>query len=102
MRKPSPWAVARELTDLINRQPGMRAVMTRTGDYFVDLNARSEIARRQKAQLLISIHADSVDNATARRRIGLDPLQQSGWIVRWTNCWANRTNIPSCSAAQGR
>ena len=59
-------AVARELTDLINRQPGMRAVMTRTGDYFVDLNARSEIARRQKAQLLISIHADSVDNATAR------------------------------------
>ena len=59
-------AVARELTELINRQPGMRAVMTRTGDYFVDLNARSEIARRQKAQLLISIHADSVDNATAR------------------------------------
>ena len=59
-------AGARELTDLINRQPGMRAVMTRTGDYFVDLNARSEIARRQKAQLLISIHADSVDNATAR------------------------------------
>ena len=59
-------AVARELTDLINRQPGMRAVMTRTGDYFVDLNARSEIARRQKAQRLISIHADSVDNATAR------------------------------------
>lgn len=59
-------AVARELAELINRQPGMRAVMTRTGDYFVDLDARSEIARRQKAQLLISIHADSVDNATAR------------------------------------
>ncbi len=59
-------SVARELADLINRQPGMRAVMTRTGDYFVDLDARSDIARRQKAQLLISIHADSVNNATAR------------------------------------
>ena len=59
-------AIARELTAMINRQPGMKAVMTRTGDYFVDLDARSEIARRQKAQLLISIHADSVDNATAR------------------------------------
>ena len=59
-------AVARELAEKINRQPGMRAVMTRTGDYFVDLNARSEIARRHKAQLLISIHADSVDNSTAR------------------------------------
>ena len=59
-------AVARELAEQINRQPGMRAVMTRTGDYFVDLDARSEIARRNKAQLLISIHADSVDNSTAR------------------------------------
>jgi N-acetylmuramoyl-L-alanine amidase len=59
-------AVAKELAALINRQPGMRAVMTRTGDYFVDLDARSEIARRHKAQLLISIHADSVDNGTAR------------------------------------
>ncbi len=59
-------AVARELAALINRQPGMQAVMTRTGDYFVDLDARSEIARRHKAQLLISIHADSVDNGTAR------------------------------------
>ena len=59
-------AIARELTAMINRQPGMKAVMTRTGDYFVDLNARSEIARRHKASLLVSIHADSVDNAMAR------------------------------------
>ena len=59
-------AVARELSAMINRQPGMRAVMTRTGDYFVDLDARSEIARRHKAQLLVSIHADSVENGTAR------------------------------------
>lgn len=59
-------AVARELTALINRQPGMRAIMTRKGDNFVDLNQRSEIARKNKAQLLISIHADSVDNPRAR------------------------------------
>ena len=59
-------AIARELASMINRQPGMKAVMTRTGDYFVDLNARSEIARRHKASLLVSIHADSVDNAIAR------------------------------------
>ena len=59
-------AVARELTRLINRQPGMKAIMTRDGDYFVDLDRRSEIARQKKANLLISIHADSVDNASAR------------------------------------
>ncbi|MGS0728120.1 N-acetylmuramoyl-L-alanine amidase, partial [Shewanella sp. 0m-11] len=43
----------------INATPGMRAVMTRTGDYFVNLNKRSEIARNSKADLLISIHADA-------------------------------------------
>lgn len=59
-------AVARDLAALIDRQPGMRAVMTRTGDYFVDLNQRSEIARKHKAHLLISIHADSVANRQAR------------------------------------
>lgn len=59
-------AIARELAAQINRQPGMKAVLTRNGDYFVDLNARSEIARKQKAQLLISIHADSIDNPSAR------------------------------------
>ncbi len=59
-------AVSQELAALINRQPGMRAVMTRRGDYFVDLDERSEIARKNKAQLLISIHADSVDNHRAR------------------------------------
>lgn len=59
-------AVARELARLINRQPGMKAVLTRDGDYFVDLDRRSEIARQKKANLLISIHADSVASSAAR------------------------------------
>lgn len=58
-------AIARQLTALINKQPRMRAVMTRNGDYFVDLDRRSEIARANKANLLISIHADS-GSASAR------------------------------------
>lgn len=37
----------------------MRAVMTRSGDYFVNLNKRTEIARKNKSHLLVSIHADS-------------------------------------------
>ena len=59
-------AIARRLADLINKEPGMRAVMTRTGDYFVNLNQRSEIARRGRADLLLSIHADSVANSGPR------------------------------------
>lgn len=51
--------IAKKLAALINSQPGMKAVLTRHGDYFVELGERSEIARRNKARLLISIHADS-------------------------------------------
>jgi N-acetylmuramoyl-L-alanine amidase len=59
-------AVSQKLAGLINREPGMQAVLTRTGDYFVDLNKRSEIARKAKADLLVSVHADSFHNATPR------------------------------------
>ncbi|WP_446728857.1 N-acetylmuramoyl-L-alanine amidase [Photobacterium sp. SP02] len=50
--------IARKVADRINATPGMKAVMTRRGDYFVNLNKRSEIARKNKAHLLVSIHAD--------------------------------------------
>ena len=46
-------AVSQKLAALIDREPGMRAVLTRRGDYFVDLNKRSEIARKAKADLLV-------------------------------------------------
>lgn len=59
-------AVSQKLAALINREPGMQAVMTRNGDYFVDLNKRSEIARRSKADLLVSVHADSFHNSRPR------------------------------------
>ncbi|WP_375055830.1 N-acetylmuramoyl-L-alanine amidase [Zobellella sp. DQSA1] len=59
-------SVSRRLAELINQEPGMRAVLTRTGDYFVNLNQRSEIARKAKADLLLSIHADSVANQGPR------------------------------------
>ncbi len=48
-------AVSQKLAALIDREPGMRAVLTRRGDYFVDLNKRSEIARKAKADLLVSV-----------------------------------------------
>ncbi|SKA55893.1 N-acetylmuramoyl-L-alanine amidase [Enterovibrio nigricans] len=51
-------SIARRVAAKINAVPGMKAVLTRNGDYFVDLNKRSEIARRQGAHLLVSIHAD--------------------------------------------
>jgi N-acetylmuramoyl-L-alanine amidase len=52
-------AIARRLKSRIDREPGMRAVMTRDGDYFVNLRRRMEIARRHGADLFVSLHADA-------------------------------------------
>jgi N-acetylmuramoyl-L-alanine amidase len=59
-------AIARKLADLINQQPGMKAVMVRKGDYYVDLRKRMHIARAAKADLFISIHADAFQNSTVK------------------------------------
>lgn len=58
--------IAKKVEAKINATPGMRAVMTRTGDYFVNLNKRSDIARLSKADLLISIHADAFTSPQPR------------------------------------
>lgn len=59
-------AIARKLADLINQQPGMKAVLVRKGDYYVDLRKRMQIARAAKADLFISIHADAYQDATVK------------------------------------
>ena len=53
-------AIARELDGRINAEPGMKAVLTRNGDYFIPLRERMRRARAQSADLFVSIHADSI------------------------------------------
>jgi N-acetylmuramoyl-L-alanine amidase len=53
-------AIARALAARIDRAPGMHAVLTRDGDYFISLSERLERARRAHADFFVSIHADSV------------------------------------------
>jgi len=59
-------AVAKMLAHAINVQPGMRAVLIRKGDYFVPLGQRVRLARKAKADMMISIHADSVTKHNVR------------------------------------
>jgi N-acetylmuramoyl-L-alanine amidase len=59
-------AVSKRLAAKINAEPGMRAVLIRNNDRYVDHRARMEIARRAKADLFISVHADAVDDRRAR------------------------------------
>lgn len=51
--------IAKRLAKLISAEPGMKAVLTRNSDHFVSLGGRVAIARRVKAHLLVSIHADA-------------------------------------------
>ncbi len=58
--------IARKLRDMINRKPGMKAVMIRNGDYYISLRARTRKARKLNADIFISIHADAFRNSKAR------------------------------------
>jgi N-acetylmuramoyl-L-alanine amidase len=53
------FAIAKRLKARIDREPGMLAVLTRDGDYYVGLRRRMDIARRHGADLFISVHADA-------------------------------------------
>jgi N-acetylmuramoyl-L-alanine amidase len=51
--------VARALVEELNRIPGVRGVLVRDGDYFIPLRDRYRSAERMKADVFISIHANS-------------------------------------------
>ena len=52
-------SVARKIVRKLNKKPGVKAYLTRTGDYFIPLSTRTRIAREYGADLFVSIHADS-------------------------------------------
>lgn len=83
--KHATLAISKKIAAHINAIPGMKAVLTRNGDYFVNLNKRSEIARRNKAHLLMSIHADGFH--TPQPRGGsvfvLNTKRANSEIARW-------------------
>ncbi|MCG6932342.1 MAG: N-acetylmuramoyl-L-alanine amidase [Gallionella sp.] len=59
-------AIARKVKTLIDREPNMRGVMIRDGDYFIPLMGRVAKARKANADLFVSIHADAFINSKAR------------------------------------
>ena len=59
-------AIAKRLKDLIDSEPSMRAVLIRSGDYFVALGDRVKKAQKVQADLFVSIHADAYIKPHAR------------------------------------
>ena len=58
-------AIARRVAEELDAQPGMHAVLVRSGDYFVPLRKRIEIAHAAQADFFMSIHADSYRDTSA-------------------------------------
>jgi len=84
--------VARDLAKLIDAQPGMHAVLTRSGDYFVPLKQRFQIAREHKADLFVSIHANSCPDFCDARGASVWVLSANGkqseagkWLAKSEN-----------------
>lgn len=62
MEKDVVLAIARALAKRIDQEPGMRAYLVRDDDYFVVLRDRMRRARNAKADIFVSVHADSIRN----------------------------------------
>ncbi|BCN93642.1 N-acetylmuramoyl-L-alanine amidase [Thiomicrorhabdus immobilis] len=58
--------MAKALKEIIDRQPGMHAVLTRDKDVFIPLSQRVQIAKEKDADLFISIHADAFHDNSVR------------------------------------
>ncbi len=59
-------AVGKKLAKLLEREPGIRPLMTRGSDVFVPLAERRELARSERADIFISLHADAVESGGPR------------------------------------
>lgn len=83
--KHATLAISKKIAAQINATPGMKAVLTRGGDYFVNLNKRSSIARKNKAHFLISIHADGFRSPQPRGGsvFVLNTRRANTEIARW-------------------
>lgn len=66
MEKNVTLSIARRLRERIDNDPNMRAALTRDGDFFVPLGTRVQKARKAKADLFVSIHADAWIKPEAR------------------------------------
>ena len=77
--------IARRLKALIDAEPDMRAVLTRDADFYVPLQTRVDKARRVKADLFVSVHADAFIRSNARGSsvFALSERRATSEAARW-------------------
>ncbi|KTC35285.1 N-acetylmuramoyl-L-alanine amidase [Pseudomonas sp. ABAC61] len=88
-------SIARELQRQVNGVKGFRAELTRTGDYFIPLRGRTEIARKKGADLFVSIHADAAPSTAAfgASVFALSERGATSETARWLADSENRSDL---------
>lgn len=78
-------SIAKRLKQKIDSYPGMRAILTRDGDYFIDLRRRLDISRRYRPDIFVAIHADAFTNPQSHGAsvFALSPRGATSEAARW-------------------
>ncbi len=58
-------AISKDLQQMLKTQPGFTADLTRNGDYFISLRQRLSIARKDRGDMFVAVHADAYKNRDA-------------------------------------
>lgn len=88
-------SISKKLQKEINKIPGFHAVLTRTSDYYLTLRQRLAIARKDKADMFIAIHADKWRNTEAQG-VSVFALSQRGATseaARWLAHKENKSEL---------
>jgi N-acetylmuramoyl-L-alanine amidase len=84
-------AIAKDLKRILNKKKGITVKLTRTGDYYIPLRERIRIAKSYKADLMVSIHADSFVDKNAQGA-SVYALSLRGSTSEAARLMANREN----------
>ena len=95
MEKDVVLSISRRLARRIDAMPGFRAVLVRSGDYYIALRDRVQIARDQRADLFVSVHADAFKSAsvTGASVYTLSDRGASSETARWLAEKENRSDL---------
>ncbi|MDA1074581.1 MAG: N-acetylmuramoyl-L-alanine amidase [Proteobacteria bacterium] len=88
-------AIAKNIAERLNETEGYRVKMIRTGDYYVSLRGRINIARKARADLFVSIHADAFRTpaVTGASVYTISERGASSEAARWLAESENRSDL---------
>lgn len=87
--------ISKDLQQIINQQPGFKAVLTRDGDYYLTLRERLVLARKYKADMFVAIHADMYRNSSAQGAtvFALSQRGATSEAARWLAAKENESEL---------